>query len=117
MEKKMTNAMAVGFVLDTYADTLPEDVKAKLVAIKTSYENKSANRKPTKRQEENVTLKAEIFEILPTEGLGVTVTEILATLGNPEITNPRVTAILTKANKDGEVVRTVEKKKAYFKKA
>lgn len=115
MEKKMTNAMAVGFVLDTYADTLPEDVKAKLVAIKTSYENKSANRKPTKTQEENVKTLALIKDVLATFDKPATISEIQAadeTLGG--LSNQKVSSLVRKLVETEEVVKTVEKKKSYF---
>ena len=76
-------------------------------------DDKKANKKPTKTQEANEALKAEILEILDTEK-GMTVTEILTALGNPELTGPKVTSLVTQLLKAEKVDRTVEKKKAYF---
>ena len=74
---------------------------------------KSANKKATKTQEENVGIKAEILENL-TE-TGVTVSELQAkseTLS--ALSNQRVSALLRQLIEDGKVVKTVDKKKSYF---
>jgi hypothetical protein len=79
-------------------------------------DEKSANRKPTKAQEEGKALKAEILEVLDTEK-GMTVSEIMETIETKGVSNQRVTALLTQLVKAEEVVRTVDKKKAYYSKA
>lgn len=74
---------------------------------------KSGSKKPTKTQEENVSLKEEILSVV-TE-VGATVTEIQsksATLGG--LSNQRVSALLKQLVESGQVVKTVEKKKSFF---
>ena len=76
-------------------------------------DKKSANKKPTKTQEENEVIKATILNVLTTEG--ATVTEIQSkdeTLGN--LSNQRVSALLRQLIAEGSVVKTVDKKKSYF---
>lgn len=74
---------------------------------------KSANKKPTKTQEENEVIKAEILNVLTTEGM--TVTEIQSkseTLGS--LSNQRVSALLRQLINDNKVVKSIDKKRAYF---
>ena len=76
-------------------------------------DKKSANKKPTKTQEENEGIKVEILNVLGVEG--VTVTELQ---GKSEmlgaLSNQRVSALLRQLIADGKVVKNVDKKKAYF---
>lgn len=76
-------------------------------------DKKSANKRATKTQVENEGFKAEIKSVL-TEN-GSTVTEIQ---GKSEIlaglSNQRVSALLRQMVADGEVVKTIDKKKSYF---
>ena len=74
---------------------------------------KSANKKPTKTQEENEGIKAEILNVLTDEG--VTVSDLQSksdVLGN--LSNQRVSALLRQLIADGKVVKNVDKKKSYF---
>lgn len=74
---------------------------------------KSANKKPTKTQEENEGIKAEILNVLTEEG--VTVSDLQSksdVLGN--LSNQRVSALLRQLIADGKVVKNVDKKKSYF---
>lgn len=74
---------------------------------------KSGSKKPTKTQEENVSLKEEIVSVLTSEG--ATVTEIQTkseTLGT--LSNQRVSALLKQLVEAGRVVKTIDKKKSYF---
>ena len=108
----MTNVKAIGFVLENCE--IPGDVREKLANIKASYEKKSANKKPTKTQEENAKYARIIEDILDTEK-GMTVTEIMhsdAVLNN--LTNQKVTAILRGMVKDKRVVNVKEGKKSTF---
>ena len=74
---------------------------------------KSANKKATKTQEENVGFKAEIKAVLTSEGATVTEiqgkSEVLASLSNQ-----RVSALLRQLVESGEVVKSTDKKKSYF---
>lgn len=74
---------------------------------------KAGSKKPTKTQEENVKLKSIILEVLT--DVGATVSEIQTksdVLG--ELSNQKVSALLKQMCDDGQVVKTVEKKKSYF---
>ena len=78
--------------------------------------NKKANTKtPSKTQIENENTKNVIVNVLIDLARPVTITELqekdstLATLSNQKIS-----ALLTQLVKDNKVVRTVDKKKAYF---
>lgn len=74
---------------------------------------KSANKKATKTQEENVGIKAEIMAVLTADG--ATVTDIQtksATLS--ALSNQRVSALLRQLVESGKVAKTVDKKKSYF---
>ena len=62
--EKMTNVKALVYVLDNY--TLPADVEEKIKTMKTSYEKKSANRKPTKTQAANEGFKLAVYKFLTT---------------------------------------------------
>ena len=76
-------------------------------------DKKSGSKKPTKTQEENVSLKEEIVSVLTSEG--ATVTEIQTksdVLGS--LSNQRVSALLKQLVEAGRVVKTVDKKKSYF---
>lgn len=75
---------------------------------------KATNKKATKTQEENIGYKTLIKEVLADADGGLTVTEIQArneTLGG--LSNQRVSALLRQMIPD-EVVKTMDKKKAYF---
>ena len=76
-------------------------------------DKKTANKKPTKTQEENEVLKGVILNTLTNEG--VTVTDLQSK--NEELSalsNQRVSALLRQLIADGKVVKAVDKKKSYF---
>ena len=76
-------------------------------------EKKASAKKPTKTQEENVSIKAEIVSTLTEEG--VTVSDLQGKsemLGS--LSNQRVSALLRQLIAEGKVVKTVDKKKAFF---
>lgn len=76
-------------------------------------EKKSANKKPTKAQAENESVKAEILEVLTHEGATVTdIQKKSEVLG--ELSNQRVSALLRQLVEVGKVVKTVDKKKSFF---
>ena len=62
--EKMTRTTALTYVLTNF--DLPEDVAEKLEGIKASLEKKTdpATRKPTKTQQENEGIKAQILEAI-----------------------------------------------------
>ena len=75
----------------------------------------STPRKPTKTQVENEGFKAEILEALAEADKPVTITELrLICEAIAELSNQRITHLLTDLRKDGKVARTYVKKVAYF---
>ena len=117
--EKMTNVKALEYVLDNFASeenaVLPEDVTEKLIAMKVSFEKKSANRKATKTQEENAGIKIMILESLSAIGSPVTVSDLqnrYAALG--QYSNQRISALLRQLVNEEKVVKSTDKKKSYF---
>ena len=73
----------------------------------------SRSGKPTARQVENEKIKTSIMTVLEC-GKPLTVTQIMTELDDSSLSNQRVSALLTQLKDSGEVVRTVEKKVAYY---
>ena len=113
--EKITNVKALEYVLTNCAN-LPEDVKAKVEAMKASFEKKaSADRKPTPIQQENMGYKQEILSLLA-DGNQYTITDIMKGVPSlSDLSNQRVSAIVRQLTLSGEVVRVEDKRKAYFK--
>ena len=74
----------------------------------------SRSGKPTKTQVENETIKNTIFNTLQTTGKPMTVTQLLASEELNGLSNQKVSALLTQLRDVNKVVRTVEKKVAYY---
>ena len=74
----------------------------------------SRSGKPTKTQVENETIKNTIFNTLQIAGKPMTVTQLLATEELNGLSNQKVSALLTQLRDANKVVRTVEKKVAYY---
>lgn len=74
---------------------------------------KSANKKPTKTQEENESIKTEILDVLTTDGMTVTEIQSKSDVLN-SLSNQRVSALLRQLVADNKVVKVVDKKKSYF---
>ena len=73
----------------------------------------SAKKKPTKNQVENVAIKETILNAL-TE-TPTTISDLMANCVELKgLTNQRVSALITQLVNDNKVVRTTEKRKAYF---
>lgn len=111
---KMTNVKAIEFVLTNCAD-LPTEVVEKLNAMKASFEKKSsAERKPTATQVENANHKEAILNALAS-GEKMTITDLMKAVPElGELSNQRVSAIVRQLILSGEVVRTEDKRKAFF---
>lgn len=85
----------------------------------------AADRKPTKKQVENVGIKADIVEIVQSEPDRLfTVSEVMKALDAPDLTNQKVSALMRQLyditgedveNERFALLRVVEKRKAYFK--
>ena len=75
----------------------------------------SGSRKPTKTQVENDGFKADIVSALAEVDKPVTIKELCAVCESiSELSNQRITHLLTDLRKDGKVARTYIKKVAYF---
>ena len=74
----------------------------------------SRSGKPTKTQVENETIKAQIVSVLERVNKPMTVTQLLAESEFAGLSNQRVSALLTQLRKNGKVMRTVEKKVAFY---
>lgn len=78
----------------------------------------SAEKKPTAQQEANAVIKANVLTVLA-DGEKRTVSDLLKlTPDLPDtMTNQRMSALVRQMVESGEVVRTEDKRKAYFSKA
>ena len=112
--EKITNVKALSYILTNCE--LPEDVKAKVEAMKASYEKKAtAERKPTPTQTENANFKASILAVLAA-GYQYTISDLMKAVPElAELSNQRVSAIVRQLTLTGEVQRIEDKRKAYFK--
>ena len=78
-------------------------------------EKKSAKSGATKTQKENVIIMEAIKTALGEVGKAVTISELQAeNTTMAEYSNQKLSALLRKLVKSGEVVKTTEKKKSYF---
>ena len=75
---------------------------------------KGASKTPTKTQKENEGIKDVILEVLAEADRPMTVTEMIADDRLHAYTNQKVSALLRQMKDAGLVVKTIEKKKAYF---
>ena len=115
MANKMTQKNAIAYVLENCS--IPKDVEDKLVSMKAQLEkksNKSGQRKPTKTQVANEGFKAIILDNMESGRL-YTITELTKEMPfGEELSTQRVSALITQLKKSGEIVRTEDKRKAYF---
>lgn len=111
----MTQKNAIAYVIDNC--DLPEEVMEKLVSMKAQLEKRSAHkgeRKPTKTQIANEGFKTIIVENMEPGHL-YTVTELTKEIPfGEELSTQRVSALVRQLKEAGLVVRTEEKRKAYF---
>ena len=77
-------------------------------------EKKSANRKSTKTQTENVGIKTEILKALE-DSTGMTVSQIMPLVSEGAYTNQKFSSLLRQLVESGEVIRYTEKRVAYFR--
>ena len=77
-------------------------------------EKKSAKRKLTKTQTENVGIKTEILKALE-DSTGMTVSQIMPLVGEGAYTNQKISSLLRQLVESDEVVRYTEKRVAYFR--
>ena len=112
---KMTQKNAIAYVLDNCA--VPDEVREKLEAMKAQLEKRSAKtgeRKPTKTQIANEGFKETILANMEPDRL-YTVSELAKEIPfGEELSGQRVSALMKKLKDAGKVIRTEEKRKAYF---
>ena len=111
--EKMTNVKAINYVLENC--DVPSEVAEKLAKMKDQFVKKnSGERKPTANQLENVGLKSAIVCGM-TQGQKYTVTDLMKSVSAlADLSNQRVSALVRQLVEDGTLVRTEEKRKAYF---
>ena len=114
MANKITKREVIGMMMKEEVVKANPTYMAYLENELTLLDKKAQNKKATKTQEQNVSIKATILEVLATIGSG-TVTDIQN--GNEELStlsNQKVSALVRQLVESGEVVKTVDKKKSIF---
>jgi len=122
----LTYVDAINFALDVMnPDVDPDDdkfswdeVKEKLEALKAQLEKrKHSSTKPTKTQVANEGIKETILAILGESEAPLRVKDLIADERLADYSSSKITALLRQLLPDtgtGQVVRTIEKKVAYF---
>lgn len=111
---KVTKLQVVERMLATDSIVANAEFKAYLENEKALLEKKRDNKKATKTQVENVSVKALILEVL-SEKSGVTITEIQSAREELKaLSNQKISALVKQLKDNGEVVKTVEKGKSLF---
>ena len=109
--KNMTYSQA----LEVAIGVVDGEIKDRLVALKASIEKRnSADRKPTKTQQANEGIKADILAFMA-DGEKRTVTEIME--GVPSLkdaSNQKAASLVRQLKDSGALVREEIKRKAYF---
>lgn len=109
----MTKREVITAMLNDQTITANADYKAylenelNLVIKKNTYKSS----KPTKAQIENENIKDKILEVLKNAEKPMTATEIANEIG---YSVNKASALLTQLKEDNSVVRSVDKRKAYF---
>ena len=116
-EEKVTNKKALEFVLTTYGDKLPKEVKEKLENMVVQLEKKSSTpKKPNKNQLENEKLCEMALETLSaTEKM--TASDVLKQtekFKEMELSTQKVSSLLKMLVDNDKVIRVVDKGRAYF---
>ena len=114
MANKITKKEIIGMMMNEEVIKANPTYVAYLENELALLNKKAQNKKATKTQEQNVSIKATILEALATIGKG-TVTDIQN--GNAELSalsNQKVSALVRQLVESGEVVKTVDKKKSIF---
>lgn len=113
MATKITKRMVLEHLMKTYTnDTMVVDYAKHEIEL---LDKKASNKAPTKVQIENENIKNVIVEVLTSANEPMTITDITnanETLVN--LSNQKISALLTQLINAKLVVRTSDKKKAYF---
>lgn len=96
------------------ADQMAEFVQHELELLE---KKNSADKKPTAQQQANAAIQTAILEGME-DGKPYTITELIKSIDAcADLTNQRVSALMRQLKEDGKVIRTEDKRKAYFTKA
>ena len=118
MERKTTKREMFNIIKTAMADNAEVvafvDHELELLARKNS-----AERKPTVNQLDNKKIKKVVLEGIGTNSYTITeiIKNVLADTEWADLTCSRMTAIATQMAEDGDLIREVVKRKAYYKKA
>lgn len=114
---KITYIDVLNMVLN--GETLNPEAIEKLEALREQLVKRNAAKtdKPSKKQAENAELIVQLTEAMKPITNPATVSEIMATDpdGIGRLSNQKISALLKILEKEGKVVRTIDKRKAYFK--
>ena len=114
---KITYIDALNLVLN--GETLTPEATEKLEALREQLIKRNASKsdKPSKKQAENAELIVQLAEAMKPITNPATVSEIMATDpdGIGRLSNQKISALLKILEKEGKVIRTIDKRKAYFR--
>lgn len=113
---KITNKSALNFVIETYGESLPSDIKEKLSAMVVALEKKSAGeRKPTATQVENARVGEAILEHLRISNAHMTITDMIKTIPEcADMTTQKVSPMVKRLGELGKVAKETIKGRTYF---
>lgn len=113
MATKITKRMVLEHLMKDYAnDTMVVDYAKHEIEL---LDKKASNKTPTKTQIENENLKNVIVEVLRNATNPMTITEITnANDSLKDLSNQKISALLTQLVSTKTVIRVVDKKKVYF---
>ena len=114
MAKKMTIVEMYEAIMGKCEGVLSKEELEFLASRKDLVAKKNATRKPTKAQEENESIKAQILEYM-SDGVSRTVTDIMKGVGLES--NQKTSALVRQLKEADLLVRTESKGKAWFTKA
>ena len=113
---KITYIDALNLVLN--GETLTPEAVEKLEALREQLVKRNAAKtdKPSKKQAENAELIVQLTEVMKPITNPATVSEIMATDpdGIGRLSNQKISALLKILEKEGKVIRSIDKRKAYF---
>lgn len=116
MANKITNKIAINYVLENYGDEMPEEIVAKFKAMIESLDKKSnAPRNPSADVIANKGLREAILKAMEPEKL-YSINDLIATVPELATANShKVSALLTPLKREGLIIREEVKRKAYFR--
>lgn len=113
---KITYIDVLNMVLN--GETLTPEATEKLEALREQLVKRNAAKtdKPSKKQAENAELIVQLTEAMKPITNPATVSEIMATDpdGIGRLSNQKISALLKILEKEGKVIRLIDKRKAYF---